>query len=137
MIDALVAGWDGQEKLLLSLNPDGVPYYEHFSDVRDIVQGLELSIKVDEAIGQVFNLAGAAYLDWAELVPRLAERYRLPVVEARLPYANYYELDLSKIREVLGFRPQHDFDSILATAEAIRRGEATDVIPNGIAFGTL
>ena len=137
MIDELVAGWDGQEKLLLSLNPNGVPYYEHFSDVRDIVQGLELSIKVDEAIGQVFNLAGAAYLDWAELVPRLAERYRLPVAEARLPYANYYELDLSKIREVLGFRPQHDFDSILATAEAIRRGEATDVIPNGIAFGAV
>ncbi|MDE0609372.1 MAG: hypothetical protein OXH77_05595 [Anaerolineaceae bacterium] len=37
--------------------------------------------------------------------------------------------------KLLGFRPQHDFDSILATAEAIRRGEATDVVPAGVACG--
>ncbi len=136
MIDALLAGRDGEEKLLLSLNPNGVPYHEQFGDVRDIVQGLELSIQVDAAVGQIFNLSGAAIFDWGELVPRLAERYQLPVVEARLPYANYYEIDQNRIMKLLGFRPQHDFDSILATAEAIRRGEATDVVPNGVAYGT-
>ena len=135
MIDALLAGWDGQEKFLISLNPNGVPYHEHFGDVRDIVQGLLLGMEVDAAVGEIFNLAGAAVFDWGELVPRLAERYRLPVAEARLPFANYYELDQGKIISLLGFRPQYDFDSILETAEAMRRGETTDVIPNGIAFG--
>ncbi len=137
MIDALLAGWDGEEKLLISLNPDGVPYRQHFADVRDIAQGLALSIERDEAVGQVFNLAGAAIFDWGKLVPRLAERYQMPVAEARLPYANYFELDLSKIKTRLGFQPQHDFDSILETAESIQRGNTTDVIPTGIRYGEV
>ena len=135
MIDALLGGWTGEEKLLISCNPDGTPYREHFSDVRDIAQGLALSIEREEAVGQVFNLAGAAIFDWGELVPRLAERYQLPVAEARLPYSNYFEFDLSKIKSRLGFQPQHDFDSILETAEAIQRGNTTDVIPTGIRYG--
>ena len=31
MIETLVAGWNGEEKLLLSLNPNGVPYRQHFA----------------------------------------------------------------------------------------------------------
>lgn len=135
MIQTLVAGWDGEEKLLLSLNPNGVPYRQHFGDVRDIADGLALAIEKDEAVGEIFNLAGAAIFDWGEIVPMLAERYDLPYAEARVPYINYFELDLSKIKAKLGFQPRHDFDSILATAEAIRRGEATDVIPTGVMFG--
>ena len=135
MIDALLAGWTGEEKLLLSRNPNGMPYRQHFADVRDIVQGLALGIESEQAIGQAFNLAGAALFDWGELVPRLAKRFNLPVAEARLPYANHFELNLTKIKTRLGFNPRHDFDSILTTAEAIRRGEDTDVIPTGIRYG--
>ena len=135
MIETLVAGWDGEEKLLLSLNPNGVPYRQHFGDVRDIADGLALALERDEAVGEAFNLAGAAIFDWGELVPMLAERYNLPYTEARIPFMNYFELDLSKIKSKLGFQPRHDFDSILATAEAIRRGDATDVIPTGVMFG--
>ncbi len=135
MIASLIAGWDGEEKLLLSLNPNGAPYRQHFADVRDIADGLALAIQHDAAIGEVFNLAGAAIFDWAEIVPRLAQRYQLPFAEARLPFANYFELDLSKIKTLLGFQPRHDFDSILNTAEALRQGEATDVIPTGVMFG--
>ena len=135
MLETLLAGWDGEEKLLLSLNPNGVPYRQHFGDVRDIADGLALAIESDEAVGESFNLAGAAIFDWGELVPMLAERYKLPYVEARVPFINYFELDLTKIKTRLGFQPRHDFDSILATAEAIRDGEASDVIPTGVMFG--
>ena len=135
MIADLVGGWDGEEKLLLSLNPNGVPYRQHFGDVRDIAAGLALALDQDAAVGEAFNLAGAAIFDWGEIVPRLAERYNLPYAEARIPFMNYFELDLSKIKTMLGFQPRHDFDSILATAEALRRGEETDVIPTGVMFG--
>ena len=135
MLGRLLASWDGEEKLLLSLNPNGVPYRQHFGDVRDIADGLALAIERDEAVGEAFNLAGAAIFDWGELVPMLAERYKLPYVEARVPFFNYFELDLAKIKTKLGFQPRHDFDSILTTAEAIRGGEASDVIPTGVMFG--
>ena len=88
LIDALLRGWTGEEKLLISRNPDGSSYRQHFADVRDIAQGLALSIEREEALGQVFNLAGAAIFNWEEIVPRLAERHQIPIAEARLPYAN-------------------------------------------------
>ncbi len=135
MIEALLAGWNGDEKLLVSLNPNGVPYLQHFGDVRDIADGLALAIDHDAAVGEIFNLSGAALFDWSEIVPKLAERHGLPVAEARVPFNNYFELDLSKIKTKLGFQPRHDFDSILNAAEALRRGEATDVIPTGVIFG--
>jgi len=135
MIDALLAGWDGQEQLLVSLNPNGVPYRQHFGDVRDIADGLALAIDKNAAVGEIFNLAGAAIFDWGEIAPMLAERHQLPLAEARVPFNNYFELDLSKIKSKLGFQPRHDFNSILNTAGALRRGEATDVIPTGVIFG--
>lgn len=135
MIADLVGGWDGEEKLLLSLNPNGVPYHQHFGDVRDIADGLALALEQDAAVGEAFNLAGAALFDWGEIVPLLAERYNLPYAEARIPFMNYFALDLTKIKTMLGFQPRYDFDSILATAEALRRGEETDVIPTGVMFG--
>ena len=135
MIEALLALDTGEEQLLLSRNPNGAPYRQQFGDVRDIAQGLLLGIEHEAAIGEAFNLSSAAIFDWGEIVPRLAQRYGLPIVEARLPFNNYFELDLSKIKRLLGFQPRHDFDSILATAEAIRRGESTDVIPTGVQYG--
>jgi len=135
MIEALRAGWDGKEKLLLSLNPDGRPYRQRFGDVRDIADGLALAIEHDAAIGEIFNLSGAALFDWGEIVPMLAERYNMPYVEARIPFINFIDHDLTKIKTKLGFQPRHDFDSILATAEAIRRGDSADVIPTGVMFG--
>lgn len=133
--DALIAQWDGEEQFLLSRNPNGVPYRQHFCDVRDIVQGLVLALEKEEAVGEEFTLGGAAILDWGELVPWLAERYGIGYVEARLPEANYFTLDLTKIQTRLGFRPQHDFYSVLQTAEAIQQGQETDVIPTGIRYG--
>jgi UDP-glucose 4-epimerase len=135
LIKAVRSLWAGDEKLLLSRNHDGRPYKQHYSDVRDIVQGLVLGIEKRAAAGEVFNLAGAALFDWGEAVPYLAERYGLDTVEARVPYPNYFELDLTKIRTLLGYRPEHDLASILDTAEAMRRGEDTEVIPTGVRFG--
>ena len=134
MIDEIRSCWTGEEQLLLSRNPNGQPHRQQFCDVRDIVQGLVLAIEREEAVGQEFSLAGALF-DWGEIVPYLADRCQLGYVEARIPAPNYFEFDLSKIKDLLGYQPQHDFYSILETAEAIRRGEETDVIPTGIRYG--
>lgn len=135
MLDNLNSQWTGQDQLLLSRNPNGVPYKEHFSDVRDIVRGLLLAIEKEEAVGQEFNLAGNVIIDWEEAVPRLAQRFGVSYADARLPTPVRYTLDLSKIQSRLGFQPQHDLDSVIETAEAIRRGEETDVVPTGIRYG--
>ncbi len=135
MLDEIRRLWTGEEKLLLSRNPNGVPFRQHYSDVRDIVQGLALVLTTDRSIGEEFNLGGALF-DWAEIVPLLAERYAMEYVEARIPSANYFELDTSKVQSLLGYCPQYDFRQILETAEAMHRGVRTDVIPTGVRWGT-
>lgn len=133
--EAIKALWTGEEQFFLARNPDGRPYKQHFADVRDIVQGLVLALERDEAVGEVFNLSGAALFDWGEAVPYLAERYGMGYAEARRPDWNYFELDIAKIKAKLGFVPEHDLASVLDAAEAIRRGEDVGVIPTGVRFG--
>ena len=135
MLDNLRAQWTGEDKLLLSRNPNGVPHKEHFCDVRDIARGLILGIEKEEAVGEEFTLAGGVIIDWGQAVPSLAERYGVGYADARLPSANYYTLDLTKIQTLLGFEPQHDLKSVVETAEAIRSGEETDVVPTGMRYG--
>ncbi|MDE0463253.1 MAG: NAD(P)-dependent oxidoreductase [Caldilineaceae bacterium] len=135
MLDDLRAKWTGEDQLLLSRNPNGVPHKQHFCDVRDIARGLVLGIEREEAVGEEFTLGGAAIIDWGVAVPWLAERYGLTYADARLPEANYFTLDLTKIKTRLGFQPKHDLVNIVETAEAIRRGEETDVVPTGIRYG--
>ena len=134
MIDEIKACWDGEEKLLLSRNPDGRPHHQQFCDVRDIVQGLVLGLEKEAAVGQEFTLAGAIF-DWGQIVPDLSQRYGVPYVEARIPPPNHFEFDLTKIKTHLGYEPQHDFHNILETAEAIRRGDDMDIIPTGVRWG--
>ena len=135
MLDDLRAQWTGEDRLLLSRNPNGVPHKQHFCDVRDIARGLVLGIERDEAVGEEFTLGGAAIIDWGVAVPWLAERYGLSFADARLPEANYFTLDLTKIKTRLGFQPKHDLVDIVETADAIRRGEETDVVPTGVRYG--
>ncbi|MCZ6681438.1 MAG: NAD(P)-dependent oxidoreductase [Candidatus Poribacteria bacterium] len=135
MIKTIESLWTGEEKFLLSRNPNGRAYKQEFADVRDIVQGLVLGLEKDAAVGEEFTLGGAAVFDWEEAVPYLADRYNLDYVDARLPTSNYFEFDLSKIQNLLGYQPQHDLQSILDTAEAMRRGEDTGLIPTGVRFG--
>ena len=137
MVKVIKSLWNGEEKFLLSRSSNGRPSKRQFCDVRDIVHGLVLGIERDEALGQEFTLAGPALFRWEEIVPYLAERYKLDYVDAKIPIPIHYEFDLSKIVNLLGYEPKHDFHSILETAEAIRRGEGTGVIPTGLAFDGL
>jgi UDP-glucose 4-epimerase len=135
IIESIKSLWTGEEKFLLTRNPNGTPYKQEFTDVRDIVQGLVLGIEKDEALGEEFTLGGAALFRWEEAVPYLSERYNLDYVNARVLSSNHFEFDLTKIKTLLGYQPQHDLESVLDTAEAIRRGEDVGIIPTGIRWG--
>ena len=64
-----------------------------------------------------------------------AKSAQTQLADARTPEANYFALDLTKIQTRLGFKSKHDLVNIVETAEAIRRGEETDVVPTGVRYG--
>ena len=68
-------------------------------------------------------------------MPNVSDRYGIDYVDARLPESNYFEFDLGKIKGLLGYEPRHDVQSVVETAEAMRRGEETGVVPTGVRYG--
>jgi len=130
--EAVMKAWNGEEKFILKRNPDGRAYKEHFTDIRDIVQGLVLGLEKDAAVGEEFTLGGKGIFNFEEVIPYLCERYRMDYADIKLTNPNYFEFDLTKIKTLLDYAPQHDIASILDAAEAMKRGEDVGIIPTGV-----
>ena len=109
----------GRETLLLARDLEGRPYVFHNCDVRDIVQGLLLLLGRPAAVGEVFNLSGAAPFSFDQAVPYLSEKTGIPFVEARIPGKPIrLHHSTAKARSLLGYRPQYDiFKSIDSALE--------------------
>jgi len=122
--------WHGEERLVVVKDEQGRPYRKHIADVRDIVLGCLAAFEKPAAIGETFQLGGPAPFTWAEAVPYLSERLAMPYVTGvSRAIPTYYEYDISKARDLLGFRPQHDIFTMIDDALAFRRGEAIGVLP--------
>ena len=130
----LDAAWDAGKRLLISRCPDGRSFKQEWADVRDIAKGLALALDADAAVGEAFTVGGLLTV-WEELVPALAERLGAGYADVRMPSPNYFEFDHTKVRELLGYAPDHDFWSTFDAALAIRAGRETDVVPTGLRYG--
>jgi UDP-glucose 4-epimerase len=111
------------EPLLLARDPEGNPYYQELTDVRDIVQGLLLILDKPEAIGEGFNLTPPTVVNMAEFIPYMAEATGRRYVEARL-FTDMPKCHTSgaKARAILGYNPKYTmFDMI---DEAVGRNRA-------------
>lgn len=133
-LQQIEAAWQAGKRLLLSRCPDGRSYKQEWADVRDIAKGLALALDADAAVGEAFTVGGLLTV-WEELVPALAEHLGVGYADVRMPSPNYFEFDHAKVRELLGYTPDHDFWSTLEAAFAIRAGRETDVVPTGIRYG--
>lgn len=122
--------WKGEERLLLLKDMKGRAYKKHIADVRDIVHGCICTLGKSEAAGETIQLAGPRPFAWDEAVPYLSQRLGIPYQEATLHGPpTYYEFDLSKARELIGFNPQYDIIRMIEDAIAYREGKTIDVLP--------
>lgn len=62
----------------------GKPYF-HMVHVEDLARGMRLAAERDEAVGEVFILAGDEYVTLSELVARIADIYGVPRPRVRFP----------------------------------------------------
>ena len=119
----------GEERLVLVRDQYGRPYKKHIADVRDIVHGCVCVLNNQHAAGQTFQLGAPSAFVWDQAVPYLSECTGIPYIDARsTAIPTFYEYDLSKARDLLGFRPQIDVNRMVDDAIAHRRGEDTDVL---------
>lgn len=122
--------WQGEERLVALKDETGRPYKKHIADVRDIVAGCLSAFGKEAALGETFQLAGPGPFTWDEAVPYLSERLNIPFVEAASKAVpTYYEYDIAKSRQRLGFAPQYDIKRMIDDALAFRRGKPIGVLP--------
>lgn len=122
--------WKGEERLLLLKDMKGRTYKKHIADVRDIVHGCICALGKTEAAGQTIQLGGPRPFTWDEAVPYLSQRLDIPYQEATLHGPpTFYEFDLTKAKELIGFNPQYDIIRMIEDALAFREGKTIDVLP--------
>lgn len=113
----------GEQCLVVARDGAGRAYKKHIAHAQDIVAGMMAGLAHPQARGQVFQLAGPAPFTWADVVPRLSAELGVPMIEVRLSGypPTYYEFDLSKSRERIGFAPTYDIARMVDEALALRR----------------
>ena len=122
--------WDGEERLVLLRGQDGRPFKMHMVDIRDIVQGLVATLGNTGAIGEVLHLAGPKPFTFDDVIPYLARKLEIPMIEATASPPNHYELDISKARRLIGFDPQYDILRMIDDAIDFEQGADLGIVPN-------
>ena len=125
----------GEQALLVARDGKGRSYKKHIADVHDIVSGLLAVLGNPRAVGETFQLAAPSAFTWEEAIPYLAQKLELPYVDVKLAghVPTFYEFDLSKGRELLGYQPSYDIFRMIDEGFALRTGADVAVVPTHIA----
>jgi UDP-glucose 4-epimerase len=95
-----------------------------FCHVNDAVRGLLALADSQKSIGDVFNLGGVGEISIKELATKVIEatgsKSEIKLLDYQKAYPAGFEdmarrvPDISKIKSVIGWQPEHDIDSIIA-----------------------
>ncbi|RVJ73187.1 NAD-dependent epimerase/dehydratase family protein [Sinorhizobium meliloti] len=117
--DLLRAADPGRPALVLTRNEEGRPFRMHITDTRDMAQGVLLALTHQKAAGGIFNLGATEPVDFAEILPVMAQKTGLPLMTVDLPGAGvWYHTSNQRIRETLGFEPDWPIMRMLDEAVA-------------------
>lgn len=109
---------DGVAKLV---HPGGKPGIRHVAGIKDIIQGIVLSVGNEASIGHAFNLAGPAPFSYDVLAKYVSEKLDLPVVEFEMDGFHDFQNSITKAQAILGYRPRYDIFKIVDDAVQFRK----------------
>ena len=105
---------DGNDHPVIFADREGTPEVRQWADARDIANGCVRILAVPAAVGDIFNLGGAAPFGADQLANYLGGRLGLAPVTARLPTARpAWYISSARARAVLGYEPRRTvFDMV-------------------------
>lgn len=98
----------GQERVVIQTNGDGVPYNRHIVHIDDVMQAFGLMVGNEVTLGRSFNIAGPSAFNYRPAAEYLSAKTGTPTLEVRCPGYHSFEIDISRARAVLGYRPEND-----------------------------
>lgn len=97
-------------------HPDGAPFKRHVVGVKDVVQSFLLALGNPRAVGETFHIAAPAPFSYDVVARYVGEKLGVPVVDFELADGHDFEIDISKARCVLGYRPEQDVFALVDVA---------------------
>ena len=111
---------EGRNGVGCLVHPGGAPYRRHIVGIGDVVQSILLALGNPRAIGETFHIAAPAPFTYDVLARHVGERLNLSVVEFELDGFHDFEIDISKARAILGYRPEYDIYRMVDAAIEFR-----------------
>ncbi len=117
----LASADNGRAQLVVLSDMTGRPEVRQVADARDVAEGCARVLESTAAIGEVFNLGGAAPYTADELVRYLAPRLGLAYVTVCVPTARApWYISSAKARGILGYAPRRTVFDMVDEAVAAR-----------------
>lgn len=120
---------DNPQKLVIPRGPDFRSWMEHHVDVRDLIQGILLSLEKDEAVGEVFNFAAPEPSSWEVAVKTIVKYTNESYHDIQIKNFWSYEIDITKAKTVLGYNPVYGIDAMVRDALDYKAGKDLRLIP--------
>ena len=102
-------------------HPGGAPFKRHVVGARDVVQSFLLALGNPRAVNETFHIAAPAAFSYDVLAKYAGDKLGVPVVDFELPDCHDFEIDMSRARSVLGYRPAQDVFTLVDEAVAFRK----------------
>ena len=120
----------GKEKLIILRTKDGRSFKKHIAEVRDITDGCLCAFNNSKSFGETFQLAGPKPFSWEDTIPYLSKKLNLPFVEGTPEGPpTFYEFDISKSKNILGFNPKYDIKEMIEEALKFKSGKSSNILP--------
>lgn len=104
----------------LLTHPGGNPGLRHIVGIKDVVDGILLSLGNKASIGRAFNISGPAPFSYDVLAKYVSQKMGLPVVEFEFGDFHDFSINISLARSVIGYDPKYDIFAIVDDAVAFR-----------------
>ncbi len=112
---------EGRDAVGCLRHPGGGAFKRHIVGVKDVVQSFLLALGNPRALGETFHIAGPAPFTYDALAKYIGGKLSLPVVDFELADRHDFEIDISKARAVLGYRPEYDAFRLVDAAMEFRK----------------
>ncbi len=106
----------GQERVAVQVDDNGDAYHRHIVHIDDVLQAFGLMLGNPTALNEDFNIASPAAFEYRVAGAYLSEKTGTPTIEVPCPGYHSFEIDTTKAKSMLGYRPQNDIFTMIDRA---------------------
>ncbi len=100
---------------------EGRPWMQQVVDTRDVALGCLCALEHPAAVDEAFNISGPRPVAFSEAAALIAEATGKPIVQWQVPVRWVFDLDNTKAKRLIGYRPQWDIDAMVKSALVFQR----------------